>query len=140
MLQLDNCTLVDMDFLDVVCSSCSKLTHLSLSSCQNIESDDFRCLKALKNLENLNLYRTLIGQNSLVEIIKSCNQLKCLNVGSCVKIEDFDQIMEILSEHGTQIQCLDLWRAYSLTQYGIFKLARNCRNIQELDIGWGYLI
>ena len=34
------------------------------------------------------------------------------------------------------IQSLDLWRAYSLTAKGIYQLANNCLDLEELDIGW----
>lgn len=129
--------------LKLISTNCTNLAHLSLSSCQNIlfideheDNDAFEHIQNLKNLTNLNLYRTLIDQHSAIKILESCNFLKCINFGSCVNISDFDQLMHVISENCTLIESLDLWRAYTLTQFGLNKIASNCKHLEELDIGW----
>jgi len=135
LLKLDNCQYLDTELLRVIVENCTQLEQLSLSSCENI--NDFSCLKRMKKLKNLNLYRTQIEQNQLVEIIvESENRLKHLNLGSCVCISDFDEIIEKLATYCNQIETLDLWRAYSLTPIGVEMLATSCVNLRELDIGW----
>jgi hypothetical protein len=136
VLKLDNFSLATEQVLASITSTCSSLTHLSLSSCQLIPSYSFEHIKHLTNLTNLNLYRTCIDDNSLFEIIAFCKRLKVLNLGSCVNVRDFDTVMEVLSASAPQIESLDLWRAYSLSQYGMLKLTKSCSHIQELDIGW----
>lgn len=133
---MDCCEIVDDQFLDLITLKCPNLTHLGLSSCQKIYAFTFEIIKRLKSLVNLNLYRTMIDQNSIIEIIKSCNQLKVINLGSCVNIIDFNQICEYISKCCSQIECLDLWRAYTLTHLGLDLIAANCINLQELEIGW----
>ena len=88
-------------------------------------------------MESLDLYRTLCDQDAIVEIIFSCKRLKHLNLGSCVNINNFDEVMSIIADNCSEtIESLDLWRAYSLTQYGLSKIALSCFKLKELDIGW----
>ena len=143
---MDSCQFVDGNILKVISENCHHLNSLSLSSCTNIATleeslanqnrDGFENIQKLKKLENLNLYRTLISTESAIVIIKACKMLKVINFGACVNIVDFDLIMDVLAENNQSIECLDLWRAYSLTNYGVSRLAASCTKLQELDIGW----
>jgi F-box/leucine-rich repeat protein 4 len=138
-LLLDCCSYVDEHVLDVISSNCSNLSHLSLSSCREIVSNGFETIKSLKNLTNLNLYRTKIDQKSIIGIVKSCHELKVLNLGSCVNINDFDSLMEEIHKQAIQLESLDMWRAYSLTNLGMNVLAATSCCLQEIDIGWWYV-
>ena len=145
VLKLDCCLFMDGNKLNIIANNCLMLNQLSLHSCTNISNeldeikDGFKQLKNLKNLQSLNLYRTLCDQNSIIEILSSCTEMKHLNIGSCTKINSFDQVMQVVSEKCTNIRSLDLWRAYSLSSNGILKIATNCLNLEELDIGWWYI-
>lgn len=123
------------------------IESLSLSSCTNVtlgeeaymqldQCDSFEPIKNLKHLKSLNLYRTMINTESVIAIVKSCKELRAINLGSCVNIVDFDRVCDTLAEHNTQIESLDLWRAYSLTDLGVSTLALSCTCLKELDIGW----
>lgn len=138
-LLLDSCSFVDDDVIDALATSCLSLTHLSLSSCQKIAPSSFEKLKSLTHLVGLNLYRTLIDQKSIVEIVKACDKLRELNLGSCVNVSDFDQLIEVISSHGRQFECLDFWRANTLTQFGMNLLSTMSFNLKEIDIGWWYV-
>jgi len=142
VLQLNSCNFMTGSLLTQVTRNCKQLVSLSLRSCTNIESvrdecrDGFIQIKDLKNLKFLDLYRTLCSQVAIIEILTSCNKIESLNLGACVKINDFDQVMSVISVHIKGIKCLDLWRAYSLTSRGINELSKSCFALEELDIGW----
>jgi Leucine-rich repeat (LRR) protein len=146
VLKLDNCQYIDSSILRTICHHCKNLTSLSLSSCTNIATaeesfpnkplDAFEHIKELAKLTRLNLYRTAIGTESAVAIVRACTALRSLNLGSCVYISDFDRLIDELADHNPLIESLDLWRAYSLTNYGVSRLAASCPKLEELDIGW----
>jgi F-box and leucine-rich repeat protein 4 len=142
VLKLDSCNYLNGYLLRVIAVNCTELTHLSLRSCTNVQSDHdltnycFNELKSLKKLISLDLYRTLCDQESVNEILFNCNQIKYLNLGSCIRINDFDEICKTISIYCKQIKSLDLWRAYSLTPKGIYLLANNCTDLEDLDLGW----
>ena len=139
---MDNCTFVDGNVLKIISNNCINLTHLSLIGCMNNPNNksqmenNFHELKNLSKLTSLNLYRSLIDQESIKQIITSCKELRHLNLGSCVHIFNFDVVMELISENCEKIESLDLWRAYSLTSFGLNKIANKCFSLQEIDIGW----
>ena len=140
-LQLDSCSFMNSHLLHCISTHCKQLTCLSLKSCCNIENvrdevrDGFLQLKELKRLKSLDLYRTLCDQTAILEIISSCKQIEHLNLGACVKIREFDQVVAAIAEHLVCIKSLDLWRAYSLTNSGLYSIS-NCFMLEELDIGW----
>lgn len=143
-LKLDNCLFVDEDVLKAVGDNCKNLENLSLVGCMNngnsIENNThknkFLHLKNLTKLISLNLYRSAIDTDSIVIILMSCHYLKHLNLGSCINIIDFDLVMDALSSYCKEMESLDLWRAYTLSNTGLDKIANNCVNLVELDIGW----
>ena len=148
-LKMDNCLIVDEEVLNIIGNTCPNLENLSLVGCMNHGEDSltalstenkhrnsFIYLKNLKNLVNLNLYRSAVDTESIVQILVSCHRLKHLNLGSCINIADFDLIMEVISVNCKHIESLDLWRAYSLSNAGLSKIANNCLDLVELDIGW----
>lgn len=145
-LKLDNCSFLNQKLLRVITDSCLNLENLSLSSCQSIyglddkDSNPFESIHKLKYLENLNLYRTLVNQESIIKIIESCKNLKHINLGSCINISDFDTVLECISSNCNKIKSLDLWRAYSLTSKGIARLAESCFDLEELDLGWWFVL
>ena len=143
VLMLESCSFLDGQMLQIVTANCHQLIKLSLKSCTNISNlkdpvkDAFSSIKNLKHLETLNLYRTQCSQDAIVEILFSCTKLRHLNLGSCVQIIDFDEVMSVIATNCHEsIESLDLWRAYSLTQYGLNKIANSCFKLRELDIGW----
>jgi hypothetical protein len=145
VLKLDSCTFLNGKLLKSVCRSAPNLVKLSLASCKNVnkydekEKDGFVEISSLKNLESLNLYRTLITQIELKHIIMSCSKLKHLNLGSCTEISNFDDVASWISLYIPHIESLDLWRALSLTNKGLEKIANSCVKLKELDIGWWFV-
>ena len=145
VLQLNSCSFMNSHLLTVIAKNCKQLTHLSLRSCTNIESrndetqDGFVQLKNLSELRHLDLYRTLVGQAAICEIINHCTKIDTLNLGACVKISDFDQVMTQIAKCLNGIKSLDLWRAYSLTNRGLNEISKSCFKLEELDIGWWYV-
>ena len=152
-LKMDNCLIVDEEVLHTISVNCQQLEKLSLVGCMNHtlnnenvsfsenininkNKNNFFYLKNLRKLISLNLYRSAIDTDSIVQILVACNQLKHLNLGSCINITDFDLVMDVLSVNCKLLESLDLWRAYTLTNVGLNNVANNCVNLVELDIGW----
>jgi hypothetical protein len=146
VLCLDNCNFIKNDQLVFICNSCHNLTHLSLSSCQQICQknkkdatvfDPFAQISKLVKLEILNLYRTFISDDAMKDILKSCHNLRFLNLGGNTTIKSFNDILELISIYSYKtIEGLDLWYAFSTTNDGLSKIAQTCHNLEELDIGW----
>ena len=57
------------------------LTELGLRNCQGIGEYGYRHLSRLKNLQYLDLYRTLVDLLSLKAILKQSQNLKHINMG-----------------------------------------------------------
>lgn len=132
---LANCEYLNDQILEIICSSCLNIIQLDLQSCQNIIK--FSSLINLTKLQNLNLYRTNIFREELVDIIAACNKILYLNLGSCLNIDRLNFVLNVIATHQKHIRGLNLWRAYSLTYEGIEILAQNCHDLEEIDFGWG---
>ena len=48
--------------------------------------------------------------------------------------------MEEIHKQAIQLESLDMWRAYSLTNLGMNVLAATSCCLQEIDIGWWYVL
>ncbi|XP_069676083.1 F-box/LRR-repeat protein 4 [Periplaneta americana] len=134
-LRLNSCKFVDNPCIVKVAMKCKNLKELGLRNCHNITELGFRSLAVLKNLQYLDLYRTLIDLGPLKAILKSSLQLKHINMGSCVHISSMDEIAQTLATYNKELVSVDFWKTYSLTPIGVRAL-RKCKKLEEVDLGW----
>jgi len=133
-LRLDNCHVATRDVLEAIVRNAKNLKDLSLGNCHLLNLVDFHVLTGLTNLESLNLYRTTVGQSTVLSILCGNRNIRNLCLACCPNI-DGDDICIVLSHCQTELECLDLWRCSSLTDRGILNLA-TCSKLRDLDIGW----
>ena len=133
-LILSNCHIATKTVLLAIARTCQYLVDLDLSNCHIINTGSFGVLSKLTNLQQLNLYRSQIGNGELKLIINANRSLQSLKLGSCPKING-DDICLNLSLHCTELKILDLWRCNSLTAKGILNLC-NLNQLKDLDLGW----
>lgn len=136
-LKLSNCGFVNDDSLGAIADFCPLLQVLELKNCRAValSGSGFSQISRLKNLKYLDLYRTLIDQNSILSIVCSCQNLEHLFLGSCVGL-DFDEVCREIARCLRYIKTLDFWKAKSLTGAGVNALASKCHNLVEVDLGW----
>ncbi|ESN97448.1 hypothetical protein HELRODRAFT_195161, partial [Helobdella robusta] len=82
-LELNCCKLVKGRILKIISKACLNLEELHLQSCTGASAASFAFLKSLTSLRVLDLYRTLVDTESLVQIMSSCQKLERVNLGAC---------------------------------------------------------
>ncbi|GAB1601035.1 F-box/LRR-repeat protein 4-like [Argonauta hians] len=136
-LRLACCDLITVTSLQILGKSSQNLEELDLQNCSGIKGNEFEYICRLQRLENLNLYNTKITRSAILQILKNCLKLRVLNLGSCFMIDNYDKVAEYIAKYSRYIECLDFWRARSLSSNGLFSLINNnCLSLQELDLGW----
>ena len=80
-IRLNSCKFVTNETIEVL-SQCKQLKELGLRNCTTVSSKGFYCLEKLSQLEYLDLYRTNITCQPLIEILKNNKNLLHLNLGS----------------------------------------------------------
>ncbi|PSN29548.1 F-box/LRR-repeat protein 4, partial [Blattella germanica] len=135
-LRLNSCKFVDNSCILKVAENCNNLKELGLRNCQGIGEYGYRHLSRLKNLQYLDLYRTLVDLLSLKAILKQSQNLKHINMGSCVHISSMDDIALTLAMYNKELVSVDFWKTYSLTPVGVRAL-RKCKKLEEVDLGVG---
>ncbi|XP_065839547.1 F-box/LRR-repeat protein 4-like [Oscarella lobularis] len=136
-LRLACCDYITADGLKAIVDGCPNLQELDLQSCNTLSNSALKHLSKLTTLQALNLYRVPIENDALGDIATNNKQLQHINLGGCNKIFDFNQALFDLTENCKDLRTLDLWRARTtLTSYGLSLLAKNCPNLEEIDVGW----
>ncbi|XP_023324560.1 F-box/LRR-repeat protein 4 [Eurytemora carolleeae] len=133
-IRLDNCHVATVSVLNTIVSFSPNLKRLSLGNCHLLTLPDFHLLSQLENLVSLNLYRTSVGQTSIITILCNNRKLKHLCLAGCQNI-DGDEVCIVLSHCQLDLECLDLWRCSTLSDRGIASLSL-CTKLRDLDIGW----
>ncbi|KAK3589577.1 hypothetical protein CHS0354_043031 [Potamilus streckersoni] len=152
-LYISTCKFVNNDCLMSVAQYCPNLRELDIDSCLQVDSTGFSQLKNLLQLQRLNLYRTYIDTMSLTAIIRSCPNLQHLNLGSCTCLHFMDDIADELGKNcrvmngvylvpdrfhdsKRKLKSLELWRSRSISHEGLLRIYTNCRDLEEIDLGW----
>jgi len=133
-LILSNCHITTKSVLLAIARTCQYLVDLDLSNCHIINTGSFGILSKLTNLQQLNLYRTQVGNGELKLMIVANKGLQSLKLGSCPRING-DDICLCLSLHSKELKILDLWRCHSITSKGILHLC-TLNQLRDLDLGW----
>ncbi|KAI5710290.1 hypothetical protein M8J75_007379 [Diaphorina citri] len=134
-LRLDCCKFVDNVCIERITQVCRNIRELTLRNCSKIDSKGFAHLATVRTLERLDLYRTSIETQPLVNILRNSPHLKHINLGSCVKVSSMDEVAQALGEYNPHLISVDFWKTYSLTPVGVRAIAK-CRKLQEVDFGW----
>ncbi|KAK9501330.1 hypothetical protein O3M35_012066 [Rhynocoris fuscipes] len=134
-LQLDCCKYIDDECIKQISESCRNLKELSLRNCFKITKDGFEHLINISTLQRLDLYRTAIESEPLIEILKHSPKMQHINLGSCVHVASMDEVAHALGTYNRELISVDFWKTYSLTPVGVKALA-NCSKLEEVDFGW----
>ncbi|XP_014773136.1 F-box/LRR-repeat protein 4 [Octopus bimaculoides] len=136
-LRLACCDFITLTSLQILVKACRNLEELDLQNCSGINCNEFEYICRLEQLENLNLYSTTVTSPAVLQILKGCLKLRVLNLGSCFMVENYDKVAEYIAKYSRCIECLDFWRARSLSSNGLFAIINNNNmSLQELDLGW----
>ncbi|XP_046677806.1 F-box/LRR-repeat protein 4-like [Homalodisca vitripennis] len=134
-LRLDCCRFVDDTIIKAVASTCRNIKELTLRNCSRITSEGFNSLATVSTIERLDLYRTHIEMQPLVNILKASPALKHINLGSCVRVSSMDEVAQALGNYNPQLVTVDFWKTYSLTPVGVRAISK-CSMLEEVDFGW----
>ncbi|XP_055935988.1 F-box/LRR-repeat protein 4-like isoform X1 [Argiope bruennichi] len=136
-LRLANCSFVDNDCLCAVANLCPNLKELDIRCCrsEDLQMLGFKRISKMSNLVYLNLYRTLIDDIPLKEIIKSL-KLKHLSIAACSNIQNINDIVNSIGIHlRSSLITLDIWRSVDLKCPAVREISE-CSNLLELDMSW----
>ncbi|KAJ8313740.1 hypothetical protein KUTeg_008301 [Tegillarca granosa] len=129
--------------------ACGKL---DLQSCRGVDSGGVNLLCKLQNLQWLNLYRTQVDKNSVIQLIKVSKNLQHLNLGSCSRIQSLDEIaVELgkncnadlrsrtgflvnLVENCPKLKKIFLTANRSICDEDLLAVAQYCKDLEQIDI------
>jgi F-box/leucine-rich repeat protein 4 len=83
----------------------------------------------------LDLFRSGIQTDALLNILKNNKNLKHLNLKFSTEALNLDDVCQQLKTYNRQLVSLDLWKSHSLTPIGITALSE-LRDLEEVDFGW----
>ncbi|MCB1112014.1 MAG: hypothetical protein H7A37_02925 [Chlamydiales bacterium] len=111
-LYIDRCYQIRDDDLLIIAQSAERFTHLSVAECDKITDRAFSdfARRAVK-LEELNLSKTAIANEALIDIVHRCHKIRCLNLTRCLNISDkgvveicrFESVLEEIDITGCAI-------------------------------------
>lgn len=110
-------------------------SELCLRNCTGITNNGFTPLTNFKNLERLELYRTLVETDILCLILRKNPHIRHLNLASMHDKLNMDDVATELAASCPELESADFWKAQTLTVDGIRALT-NCSNLREIDFGW----
>lgn len=133
-LRLNSCQFINVTCLEVVGQYCHNLRELSL---RNYSGNilNFHCVKNLRNLERLDLFRCNVPQDLLLMILKYNPNLKHLNLGIAPPHLSMDEVALQISQTNRKMVSLDMWKSHYLSSVGLKALA-SCEDLEEVDFGW----
>lgn len=133
-LRLNSCQFINSTCMEVVGQVCHNLKELSL---RNYSGNilNFHCVKNLRNLERLDLFRCNISSDLLLLILKYNPNLKHLNLGISPPHLSMDEVAQQISKCNPNIVSIDMWKSHYLSSVGLKALA-NCEHLEEVDFGW----
>lgn len=133
-LRLNSCGFINNICVDYIGSSCTNLRELSLRNFKG-NPNQLIGLITLKQLERLDLFRSVAEPDLLFTILRNNPNLKHLNLGFCSLPVDMNKVAILISKYNKKIVSLDMWKSHSLTSLGILALAK-CHDLEEVDFGW----
>lgn len=135
-LRLNSCKFLNASCMETVGIVCDNLKELSL---RNYSTQppilNFSCLANLRNLERLDLFRTIIETDLLLTMLENNPKLKHLNLAFCGTSVSMDEIAIQISNYNRQLISVDMWKSHSLSSIGLQALSV-CHQLEEVDFGW----
>ncbi|KAL8579041.1 hypothetical protein ACOMHN_035980 [Nucella lapillus] len=135
-LQLSCCSFLTHDTLRIITSTCPNIKELDVSGCEEMDKVSGVFIPGLPDLERLNLYRTKVDTQTIINIIRKLAKLKYLNLGSCKLVINSGEVVEALGSCCPDLRSLDMWRAINLPNNAFQKFIDGCPLLEELDVGW----
>ncbi|GAB0095762.1 F-box/LRR-repeat protein 4 [Sergentomyia squamirostris] len=135
-LRLNSCKFINAGCMEVVGSVCVNLKELCLRNYSKSPSVlNFHCLKNLRCLERLDLFRTQIDSDLLLMTLRYNPTLKHLNLGICSATVNMDDVAIQISRYNRSIVSIDMWKSHYLSSVGLLALSQ-CHDLEEVDFGW----
>lgn len=135
-LRLNSSQFLNTSCLETISITCINLTELSIRNYMNVTQDrDFVSLSMLQKLEILDLSRSGIDSQSLLNILKSNPNLQFLNIAFSSPNVSMDEICIQISSSNKKIKSIDMWKCHNLTTIGLRALSE-CIQLEDLDFGW----
>ncbi|XP_059609480.1 F-box/LRR-repeat protein 4 [Phlebotomus argentipes] len=135
-LRLNSCKFINAGCMEIVGSVCVNLRELCLRNYTKPPSVlNFHCLKNLRCLERLDLFRTQIDSDLLLMTLRYNPALKHLNLGICSATVNMDDVAIQISRYNRSMVSIDMWKSHYLSSVGLLALSQ-CHDLEEVDFGW----
>uniref|UniRef100_A0A1B0CEB9 F-box domain-containing protein n=2 Tax=Lutzomyia longipalpis TaxID=7200 RepID=A0A1B0CEB9_LUTLO len=135
-LRMNSCKFINAFCMEVVGSVCVNLRELCLRNYSKSPSVlNFHCLKNLRFLERLDLFRTQIDSDLLLMTLRYNPGLKHLNLGICNSTVSMDDVAVHIARYNRSIVSIDMWKSHFLSSVGLLSLSQ-CHDLEEVDFGW----
>uniref|UniRef100_A0A182PT52 F-box domain-containing protein n=1 Tax=Anopheles epiroticus TaxID=199890 RepID=A0A182PT52_9DIPT len=112
---------------------CPSLIELSMRN-TTIDTRTNERPRDFTHLQKLDLARTNVSTEALIEVLSLSPALQHLSIASCTEVNS-GQIAEAVAMYNTQLVSLNLWKTCAFSETGLLAL-RVCTKLQELDIGY----
>lgn len=134
VLRLNSCQFVNVTCMEVVGQMCHNLRELAL---RNYSGNilNFHCVKNLRNLRRLDLFRCNISADLLLMLLKYNPELRHLNLGIAPPHLSMDEVAVQIATCNPKIVSIDMWKSHFLSSAGLKALA-SCEHLEEVDFGW----
>ncbi|TPX33320.1 hypothetical protein SmJEL517_g03772 [Synchytrium microbalum] len=131
-LDIGGCWMIGDVGLQLIALKCPGLVHLRLSNCWSITDEGLRLLtRNLTFLNSLDIsYCAQVTGTVFVE--HKWSRLRSLDISCCKQISD--ENLERLLSRTSRLLVLKMRRCTRLTEYGVFVVARHCRDLIHLDL------
>ncbi|XP_060219280.1 F-box/LRR-repeat protein 3 isoform X1 [Lycium barbarum] len=139
---------LNLNVLNLTC--CSDLTDIAISaitdSCQSLLCLKLECCNLLteKSLYRLGLHCSLLEEIDLTDCfgvndtglsyLSKCTKLVCLKLGLCINITD--KGLYAIARNCREIRELDLYRCKGIGDDGLYALSSGCKRMQKLNLSY----
>lgn len=119
------------EFLNRLIQICPHLTLLSLSACFHVTFRGFGELKNLKRLRSLDISRCGFLDEDFILILQSCEHIAEFNLSDCPRLTD--QSFFELARQCPQLEVLDISKN-PISDGGLAEITSRCRHLRKLDV------
>lgn len=121
------------DNLKILLRERTRIEHLNLKSCINLDFKGFGLLKTLPALESLILTKcSQIKDEDILLICQCAPRLLMLDLEACERLTD--RSLEIIAKHLYRLENLSLSRLQQITDIALIDLCHRVRNLHYLNL------